>query len=368
MTRKNRRESLRESLSEVVRPPEPSPKLDAILGRYAVDSPVLKRPTDRSDPTQLNSTQVNSTQLTPVSPAKDFNKRANSIERDALPAGMFPGTSKKLYDALYLRTRGAVVPVRTIKATRTDLMRWASIGGLNTFLSHMKHLTQIGLIVRTFEVGDRNGAVYEVRVPEELDSTRLTSTRLNSRQLDSTRPDSQQKRVHDSTQIVSRVESSQDVDSKEASAKPKTSFKTNTEQSDDDEAFARLNARLRTAVKEITGREATAAEGERWEQLADLLITELKIAAGRTTVSSVPAFLTEHLRRRLWKKEKGQVEAETRPEGQGTRASAITGDISTCPDCFGTGMWYPDGFEKGVARCGHEKLRKDEGGNYGEKR
>lgn len=32
-------------------------------------------------------------------------------------------------------------------------------------------------------------------------------------------------------------------------------------------------------------------------------------------------------------------------------------DYSACPDCLGSGMWYPGGFEKGVARCRHEKLR-----------
>jgi hypothetical protein len=31
-------------------------------------------------------------------------------------------------------------------------------------------------------------------------------------------------------------------------------------------------------------------------------------------------------------------------------------DYSECPDCFGTGMWYPEGYEKGVAKCRHEKL------------
>lgn len=36
-------------------------------------------------------------------------------------------------------------------------------------------------------------------------------------------------------------------------------------------------------------------------------------------------------------------------------------DASRCPDCFGSGMWYPGGFDKGVARCSHEKLSKREG-------
>jgi hypothetical protein len=110
---------------------------------------------------------------------------------------------------------------------------------------------------------------------------------------------------------------------------------------------------LKQAAREITGRESSPAEAERWQELGELLATELKIAAGRTTVSSVPAFLTEHLRRRLWKKEKRQIEAE---RAEGAKDAATATDTSQCPDCFGTGMWYPEGFEKGVAKCRHEKL------------
>ena len=28
-----------------------------------------------------------------------------------------------------------------------------------------------------------------------------------------------------------------------------------------------------------------------------------------------------------------------------------------CPDCQGTGFWYPEGMEKGVKRCTHERLK-----------
>jgi hypothetical protein len=134
---------------------------------------------------------------------------------------------------------------------------------------------------------------------------------------------------------------------------------TSLNENDDDEAYAPLLANLRRAVKELTGRESSPADAERWGELAELLVTELKIAAGRTnSVSSVPAFLTEHLRRRLWKKDDRQIEAEA-AEGKGERASKV--DASQCPDCFGTGMYYPEGFDKGVARCAHEKLTPAEG-------
>lgn len=33
-------------------------------------------------------------------------------------------------------------------------------------------------------------------------------------------------------------------------------------------------------------------------------------------------------------------------------------NISDCPDCHGVGMWYPEGFEKGVAKCRHPRLIK----------
>jgi hypothetical protein len=127
----------------------------------------------------------------------------------------------------------------------------------------------------------------------------------------------------------------------------------------DDEAYALLLARLRQGVQEVTGRESTAAEAERWGELAEVLVTELKIAAGRTgSISSVPAFLTEHLWRRLRKTDKRQFEREGKSGTDGVEAEPKL-DASKCPDCFGTGMWYPEGFDKGVARCPHSKLTAD---------
>ncbi len=37
-------------------------------------------------------------------------------------------------------------------------------------------------------------------------------------------------------------------------------------------------------------------------------------------------------------------------------------DISQCPDCKGTGFWYPDGTEKGVAKCKHTRLAESPSG------
>ena len=107
---------------------------------------------------------------------------------------------------------------------------------------------------------------------------------------------------------------------------------------------------------ELTGKEVSITENDRWRELAQVIIAELKIAAARTTISSVPAFLAEHLRRRLWKIDKSQAHAEGRelPDEAVNQAPSV--NASRCPDCGGSGWWYPEGEVKGVARCKHEKL------------
>jgi hypothetical protein len=293
----------------------------------------------------------------PISPERDFTKVPNSVSRDVVPAGHFVGKSKQLYDCLFQKTRGAIVPTRRLAISKPDLMSASGIGSERTLLKNLSHLKDVGLVRVTYTDGRHEGNTYEIFTPEEAG--------LRTPRTPPTPPtDATPRHARAEVPPVPPVESGvRDVGSEPlestASGKHKTSFKTNTER-DDDEAFAQHNSRLRQAAREITGKEPSAAEDERWEQLAELLITELKIAAGRTNVSNVPAFLTEHLRRRLWKKEARQVEEEGKSSVQGSQSKV---DASKCPDCFGTGMWYPEGFEKGVAKCGHEKLRNPaEGG------
>jgi len=361
VTSKKHKQAIADSLSSALEPPKsrrPSPALNEILLQYApAPEPTSATPPPSPDTMGTQSTQsTNSTQSTQspdtfpapnVAPTRDFQKVANSITRVALPSGVFKGKCKQLYDFLYSKTRGAIAPSKEVRLTRREIMRGADIGSTKTLFLNLRHLRDAGFVTWDERVGPHEGNVYTVHLPEEVGTQSTLSTL-------STQSDSSPK-VH----RVLRVESTQSthslsVDSKGTSGDPKTSFKTNTE-SDDDEAYARLLARLRKAVKEVTGRDSSAAEAERWDQLAELLVTELKIAAGRTNVSSVPAFLTEHLRRRLWKKDKRQVEEEGK-SAAGVQRSGVTVDASKCPDCFGAGLYYPEGFEKGVVRCRHEKL------------
>ncbi|HYO63812.1 MAG TPA: hypothetical protein VER08_09295, partial [Pyrinomonadaceae bacterium] len=269
--------------------------------------------------------------------------RPNSIERDAVAAGVFPGGTKNTYDVLFQRTRGAVVPVRSIQATKRQLMLWADVCNEKTIEAHIKHLCGVGLLKRTGSLGDNKGQFYEVFTPDEIGlETDLGPPPAQAHP----RPTPAQNMAPPQAQKLPPGGLGNTIENTGTYGYDKTSFKTNTER-DDEEGFAPL---FNTA-KEIVGREV---EPQHWRELAELLAVELKIAAGRTTVSSPAAFLTEHLRRRLWKKEKRQLDAE----GAGSAAAAQVGkgDVSQCPDCRGTGMWYPEGFEKGVAKCRHEKL------------
>jgi len=317
------------------------------------DSPPVTTTPHQSPPVPIEVQQSPAPEESHASPApaKDFNRRANSIERDALPQGLFPGSSKKIYDALYLRSRGAHPPRTRVRASRRDFLDWTDIRNLKTVDGHLRYLISVGLIIRHWERGSTEGSEYEVRLPEELPL--LTTTPHHSPGLTTTH-------LWGSgyTQFLGSGGYSQTIDFQDSSGDDKT-FKTNTK-NDDDEALAEFAAAIRRSVKEITGSEPSKAEAARWTEVAEVLMTELKIAAGRTAVSSVPAFLAEHLRRRLWKKEKRQIEAEAAEQ----RASAPTRKVDAlkCPDCFGTGMYYPQGYEKGVAKCPHSKLTEEDGG------
>jgi hypothetical protein len=261
-----------------------------------------------------------------------------------MPQGLFRGKSKQVYDYLYHQTRGALIPKRSVRKSRKEILKGSGLGSMVTVDAAVEHLKHVGLLDVRPAVGSLNGNEYEVFTPEE------TSTRSPS----STSTTSLTQKVDNLDVLESGSTSiTQAVDSIESYSPPKTSFKTK-EENLDDEAARQFFAKFQQAERDLTGRTSTAPE--KWNELAEVLIAELKIAAGRTTISSVPAFLAEHLRRRLWKLDKKQAAQEGKelPDQASLKASIPEGQ--TCPDCSNTGWWYPNGIDKGVARCRHERL------------
>jgi hypothetical protein len=288
-----------------------------------------------------------------VAPSRDFARVANSVVRDAVPAGVFTGKGKQLYDYLYSRTRGAIVPVRSARIPTDRVMRGAGMTR-HTFRAHIHRLISFGLVEVEERPGEHGGNVYTVHLPEEAETnrgdTRHRGDRGDRGHTGEKVPGVQGSQAHPGDRGLSSSDAT-------ISGESKTLIKTNTENDDDDAALAGMNAALKSAAEEITGRKLSRGESDRWRELADVLVAELRIAAARTTVSSVPSFLAEHLRRRLWKLDKKQAQAEGRELPDQEVRSVNQVDMTGCPDCGGSGWWYPEGTEKGVKKCRHEKLK-----------
>ena len=293
-----------------------------------------------------------------AAPRRDFTRAANSIVRDAIPAGVFTGKGKHLYDYLYSQTRGAIVPAHSARIPTEKVMAGAGMTR-NTFRFHLERLCNAGLIEVDQRPGEHGGNIYTVRLPEEIGLQKGDGGDRGER------GDRGQKLPLVQGSEVDPGERGLSPTFSDVYSEPKTLYKT-IEKNDDDEAFARFVAALAKATRELTGRVPSAADAERWEELAEVLITELRMAAGRTSVSSVPAFLSEHLRRRLWKRRTKTGEVEQHPQESPAPPPAHEPSASGCPDCYGTGMYYPEGFDKGVAKCTHPKLRKPEAQEGGE--
>jgi hypothetical protein len=328
-----------------LRKPHPVEELLGLTQSLPVAPPTAATPlTPLTPPTTV------STDITPAAPAaapsRDFARVANSIVREAVPSGAFSGKSKQLYDYLYAKTRGAIVPRRSVRMTKTEIMKGSHIGSERTMYKNLRRLEAAGLVLVRSIAGEQGGSEYTVVLPEEVapltPPTHTTHT------------------THTSHKVVTPLTAqsgvsgvSLNLEDSTVSSNPKTSFKTKEENFDDD-AARRLAEVFRQAEKELTGK--NAANEIQWGELAELLVTELKIAAGRTTVSNVPAFLTEHLRRRLWKVDRKRAAEIAVEAEQGTSTSLTDEERRHCPDCAGTNFWYPQGPDKGVARCRHAKL------------
>lgn len=338
--------------------PQPHP-VEELLGLSAIDVDTGSTPSTpgrASSPSTPKRTLGEGT-ANSISPQRDFTKVANSIVRQAVPSGIFGengGKSKQLYDYLYSQTRGAVVPRRKVRIAKGKLMKGAGIGSEVTLRKNLVRLRSAQLIKEFIVPGSHGGNEYEVMLPEEvgLEGVSLThstpsrgSTPSNPRQLrEGVEPLEDRDSIPTLSDTVS-ITYGQDK-----------TFLKDLRTIDDDAALAELNATLKVVNKELTGKDISISESARWRELAEVLVAELRIAAARTTVSSVPSFLAEHLRRRLWKVDKKQAHAEGRELPDETTTTAVpTEEAKSCPDCGGSGWWYPNGLERGVAKCKHRR-------------
>ena len=307
----------------------------------------------------------------PVAPVKNFHRVANSVNSQALQTGLFKtGAYKKIYDALYLLTRGAVNPTRTIKIKKSELMKKSNIGARVTLDAGVAHLQSVGLIKVNVIGGAHAGNEFEVFLPEEIEGM-PSQTRLSRQSsISSQARDSSHAYFPDTLDSLENRQSSQahSIDNKGTYSDAKTLYNTKEENLDDERlraAFGELELILDKTVKNLTGRETTPTDKERWKHVAEILAAQLELIASRTTISNAPAILAEHLHRHLNNKRVQEkmglltpAEArEAKEEKESEKAKEVIPDLYLCPDCYGTNFWNPDG--RGKRRgCPHPRLEE----------
>lgn len=296
-------------------PPMPMPHIE-LIQQYSMPEPrnkldpFEKNQTDYTDTTGITDTtsytdttntskpiRKVSPKLLSTSPEKDFQKVPNSVTRDILSRGLFKGKSKQIYDFLWSVSRGAINPKREVRKTHKEIMSGAGIGSRNTVVNGMKHLLSIGLINFDSDVGKSQGNLYQVFAPEEIGYTSLTDTTDTT---DTT--GIAQKVVIPVIPLSGITGITQTQENKDTYEFPKTFFK-DFKYIDDEEtlaAFLKMINKLSEISEKLTGKKPTKFEADTWERLGDLLIGELLKANDKAdSISNIPAFLTEVLRRKL---------------------------------------------------------------------
>ena len=254
--------------------------------------------TKRNDTVEINKTRS----TVEISPTRNFTKVSNSIMKRAIPEKYFRGLSKHTYDVLYQRTRGAIKPARTIQLTKDELVRLTGLSK-DAIKLHIKYLKETGLLDSRPVIGNHSGWEYEIFVPEELTENSQVGVRQGKVRQGKIEQDkaSEDLPLH-SEQTPLTLTHTNLIENKEVKEDSNTSLKNYSKNKTyDDEAFADFIDKFQEVSEELTGKKLSKRDGENLGKLADLLILELKIAARRANnVSSIPAFLTEVLRRQFF--------------------------------------------------------------------
>lgn len=259
----------------------------------------------------------------PIAPIRDFHRVSNSINREALEGGMFTRPScKQIYDALYLLTRGAIQPSRTIQIGRKQLQKKAGIGSDKTLDAAVISLQAVGLLKVYVAFGSQKGNIYEVLLPEEITmegiqiSKGITSSTFGTKGTPSTGSTIGQKAPNVPLVVSTYGTKGQTVENIDTYQRGNTLSNTKTENKpDDDSPLAFVVNKLDEAARKITGKGITKNDLRAFEDLLDLLTDETAVAAARTkSVSALVPFMTENLRRRLYSKPRSAGKKEARPK------------------------------------------------------
>ena len=383
--KKQDQKRLDEALDKALAPPRQKPRqnLDALLDEYDDERPSFSAKEAKGIPASIPATIPTSipASISETNPKTRVHKNVAKEEEAAAAEtavleqitpldATHTGSERSIYSIMYRETISKGISERHFGPA--ELMKKSGIRSRNTVHKALYGLQEKFSIEVISEMkGNPIGPRYRVYKPQEIERRRKVegikidpqTKKIVERGGSPSEYPSEYPKNWDTTipeigiptipkiGIVYKRENKFDVEPDYAS--PSSSISSAGE---DDERFAlsELNKIFSEATLKVTGNLPRPADRERWAELARVLVSELEIASARTTISSVPSFLAEHLRRRLWKIDKQQAQAEGRELPDETIRTASSPDASKCPDCAGTGWHYPEGMEKGVKKCRHE--------------
>lgn len=225
---------------------------------------------------------------------EDFARLPDSVKR-LIDNGMFPNSSLAIYLYLYSLTRGAAQPVRSVRISKTNLLNGANLRAEKALLKNLAHLKNIKLVKITVFNGDHSGNEYEVLTPEEIRGEEAAYQPISQRTYQPTNLPTQ------NTQMPAAQSSAGMSVEISGNKGPNDSLNSTFKaaEKDEDQACAKFIAALDAISRKLTNKGLKKRDADKWEELGELLAKELEIAAGTNSISDIPAFLTEHLRRRL---------------------------------------------------------------------
>ena len=248
------------------------------------------------------------------SPRRDFQKIPNSIIREALPERLFRGKSKQVWDYLWSISRGAITPGRTLKKSRNEIKNGSGLGSMVTVDAALLHLESVGLIAKRQAIGSPGGNEYEIFSLEEAAANFTSIAPSQAAAIGET----------------GHFSNAGDAPNNEAAPTSRAFAQAHEAHPGIMQDFAAV---LLAAGETVLGAELPVNSQERkhWRTLGELLAEELKEAAQKAkSVTSVPAFLTAHLKRKLKAKEAKKVSPASKPKKDAPQTGRSQFSLAEC--------------------------------------
>jgi hypothetical protein len=112
-----------------------------------------------------------------------YYKKPRIIDEVALPAGLFPGTSKITFDVLHQAMATAHAQGRQLQLTKRKLLEMTSIKSVTTLFGHLKYFRTLQLVTVDVVQGDQRGNFYAVhveKIPAAINALNGTRPKLGA--------------------------------------------------------------------------------------------------------------------------------------------------------------------------------------------